>query len=165
MVVKSSLKKAARVLIHVIVLTSLVSLAGYYLLFHNLPTYTKLPPVSDCKLQRQACLTSLTTDAEVEFEISPKNPDPTELLYLDVSFKGISPDSVRVRFDGKSMKMGPLEYELKKQAADVGISRFSGKGGLSVCIRGVMEWVVVVSIKLGNELYEVPFEMETHYNP
>ncbi len=165
MVVKSSLKKTARVLVHVILLTSLVSLAGYYFLFHNLPTYTKLPPVSDCKLQQQACSAGLTTDAEVEFDISPKNPDPTELLYLNVSFKGISPDSVRVRFDGKSMKMGPLEYELKKQATDEGVTRFSGKGGLSVCIRGIMEWVVVVSIKLGNELYEVPFEMETHYNP
>ncbi len=63
------------------------------------------------------------------------------------------------------MKMGPLEYELIKQGSDVAVTKFSGKGGLSVCVLGVMEWDVIVSIQQGNALYDVPFEMETTYSP
>ncbi len=165
MVVKLNLKQTARVLIHGGLLIGLVSLAGYYLLFHNLPVYTKLPPVTDCKLQNQVCSTSLNSATEVDFEISPKNPDPTGLLYLNVDLKGMNPDSVKVRFEGKSMNMGPLEYELEKQDSNAAATQFSGKGGLSVCVLGVMEWDVIVSIQQGSELYDVPFEMETTYSP
>ncbi|MCP4488181.1 MAG: hypothetical protein GY820_12795 [Gammaproteobacteria bacterium] len=165
MVVKSGLKKSAMTLVHIVLLTGLVSLAGYYFLFHNLPTYTKLPPVTDCKLQNQACTTNLNPATEVQFEISPKNPDPTEQLYLNVDLKGMNPDSVKVRFEGKSMKMEPLEYELVQQDSDAAATQFSGKGGLSVCVLGVMEWNVIVNIQQGSEQYDLPFEMETIYSP
>ncbi|MCP3689942.1 MAG: hypothetical protein GY784_16175 [Gammaproteobacteria bacterium] len=165
MVVITRLRKATRVLLHAGLLVGLVSLGGYYIVFHNLPVYTKLPPVSGCKLQHQACKTSLNSAVAVEFEISPKNPDPTGLLYLNVDLKGMNPDSVKVRFEGKSMNMGPLEYELQKQDSDETATQFSGKGGLSVCILGVMEWSVIVAVQQGSELYDIPFEMETSYNP
>ena len=162
----SGLKKIAIAIGQIILLTTLVSLGGYFLVFRNLPTNVKLPPVSDCKLERQPCSAKLPSGAEIEFEISPKNPEPTESLYLTARLKNINPDSVRVAFDGKTMKMGFLEYELEKEVSpNSDVVQYTGNGGLSVCIIGTMEWIVLVKLVEDDNSYEIPFEMETFYNP
>ena len=161
----SGFKKVATVIGQVVLLVALVLFGGYAIVFRNLSENVKLPIVDDCKLQQQPCSTELPSGAEIEFEISPKNPAPTDPLYLTARFKNINPDSVRVAFDGKHMKMGFLEYDLKKAVSlDSELIEYSGDGGLSVCIIGKMEWQVLVKLAQGDNTYEIPFEMDTFYN-
>ncbi len=162
----SGFRKVVIVIGQIALLVATILFGGYAIVFLNLSENVKLPTVDDCKLQQQPCSTSLPSGAEIEFEISPKNPEPTESLYLTARFKNINPDSVRVAFDGKYMKMGFLEYDLKKAVSlDSELIEYSGDGGLSVCIIGKMEWQVLVKLAQGDNTYEIPFEMETFYNP
>jgi len=164
--VLAGLKKLVVVVGRIALLIALVSLGGYFLVFHNLPVNIKLPPVSECKLQLQPCTALLPSGAEIELEISPKNPEPTEPLFLTARFKGFEPDSVQVAFDGKTMPMGFLEYELNKQASsNSDVIQYDGDGGLSVCVIGSMEWVVLLKLSQDDNTFEIPFEMETFYNP
>ena len=64
------------------------------------------------------------------------------------------------------MNMGYLEYvkyELRRKDTNDGSILFSGKGGLSVCINGLMKWVALVNVQVGETIYEVPFKFETTY--
>jgi len=40
---------------------------------------------------------------------------------------------------------------------------FRGLGELSVCISGLMEWIALVNIRIGDTIYAVPFKFETTY--
>ena len=162
----SGFKKAFIAIGKIALLITVTSFAGYALVFLNLSDNIKLPPVDDCQLQQKPCSARLPSGAEIEFEISPKNPAPTESLFLTARFKNINPDSVQVAFDGKQMKMGFLNYDLKKTvSSDSDSIEFTGKGGLSVCILGKMEWVVLLKLAQDDNTYQIPFEMETFYNP
>ena len=122
-----------------------------------------LPIVKNCKLQTTSCKASLPIGGALTFEISPKNPTPSNTLDLDVHLENIDTTSVRIKFNGKTMNMGYLEYDLKPKSKSEQTAHYSGLGGLSVCILGKMEWVVTVSILIDDIYYEVPFEMDTFY--
>ncbi len=146
-------------------LVVIVSFGGYQLIYPPAPETVQLPLVKDCPLHLQACTAKLPMGGEIHFDITPNTPDPTEELYLTTRFRNIDPDAVRVKFEGKTMNMGYLEYDLK-QSENTGESvQYSGKGGLSVCIRGAMEWIVSVNVQIEKTNYEIPFEMETLYVP
>jgi len=150
-------------LLLMIIIGSLV----YLFIFSTNTNKTRLPLVEDCSLHLQACSSELPNGGKIIFEINPKQPNPTEVLYLTATFQQIEPQLVQVSFKGKTMNMGYLEYVKyalqKKDTMDKSIL-FSGKGGLSVCIGGLMEWIVLVNVKAGGATYEVPFKLETTYN-
>ena len=126
----------------------------------------RLPMVEGCSLHLEPCSTSLPMGGKMIFEINPKQPNPTELLHLSARFQQIEPQAVRVRFKGETMNMGYLEhvkYELPRKDTTDGSILFSGVGGLSVCISGLMEWIALVNIQIGDTIYEVPFKFETTY--
>ncbi len=162
---KTRLAKIASVVGQAAILISLILFVGYYLVTLGQSDKVELPIVSDCKLQQQPCATSLPDGAEIEFEITPKNPDPTQSLQMEARFKHVDPDMVSVKFQGKTMDMGLLEYGLERKDNETGAVEFSGEGGLSVCVYGRMEWIVLVRIVQAGENYDIPFEMETDYLP
>jgi len=163
--VKAKLVKIARVVGQVAILIVLILSGGYYLVTLGQKGKVELPTVSDCKLQQQLCSSRLPGGAEVEFEITPKNPDPSQSLQMMVRFKQLDPDSVSVKFQGRTMDMGLLEYSLVRKDNETGEVEFHGEGGLSVCVYGRMEWIVLVKIVLAGKSYDLPFEMETNYLP
>ncbi|MBL7004980.1 MAG: hypothetical protein ISR69_13260 [Gammaproteobacteria bacterium] len=131
---------------------------------NNQPLQTiNLPIVENCQLESTACVAKLPNGGEVKFEITPKNAKPTQTLELDLQAKQVDIDSVKVKFDGKTMNMGFLEYNLKPKDSKDETAYFNGQGGLSVCIRGKMDWVVTVKIQIDNKLYNIPFSMDTYY--
>lgn len=122
-----------------------------------------LPIVKNCKLQTTPCRIRLPFGEQLTFEITPKNPTAIQTLDLDVYLEKTKPTSVNVNFNGKTMNMGFLDYKLKPQLDTENTNHFSGKGGLSVCIFGKMEWIVTVNLLINNTLYKVPFELDTFY--
>ena len=94
----------------------LAAAAGYSLLFPSAAERIRLPIVTNCPLHLQACSTQLPSGGELHFEISPKTPGPTDALQLKADFKQVKPDAVRVKFEGRDMYMGYLEYDLKQAA-------------------------------------------------
>lgn len=126
-----------------------------------------LPPVEDCSLQLEVCSSELPSGGKIFFEINPKQPGPTEVLYLTATFQQFEPQAVQVSFKGKSINMGYLEYvkyELRQKYFIDKSIQFSGRGGLSVCTGGLMEWIVQVNVKADGDIYQVPFKLETIYN-
>ncbi len=148
-----------------ILLLSTISFGGYHLAYPPELTTVKLPTVEGCLLQHETCQSSLPGGGKIEFDVSPKTPSPTETLYLTAKFIDNNPDSVRVSFEGETMKMGYLEYDLLQKQQNSNDVQFSGKGGLSICIRGVMNWIVPVNVRIENTIYQVPFKFNTYYNP
>ncbi len=143
-----------------------IAAAGYPFLFPSAAERIRLPPVKDCPLHIQACSVQLPAGGELRFEISPKTPGPTEALQLKADFKQIKPEAVRVKFEGRDMYMGILEYDLKQldnhpKRDSLDNTQFAGKGGLSICILDVMHWIVLVNAQIDNTIYEIPFELET----
>lgn len=118
----------------------------------------RLPLVTGCKLHLQSCSALLPEMGELTFEISPKNPSPTESILLRVTFSELQPERVEVLFEGKEMYMGLLQYALYP-SEESGV--FSGTGSLSICIRELMEWIALLKVQVGDKVYEVPFEFET----
>ncbi len=162
---KHTVVKIASVMGQLIFLIGLITSAGYYLVISGQNSEVALPIVNDCKLQQQPCLVKLPGGAELEFEIMPKNPDPTQALHLMARLKQLDPDLVSVSFSGKTMNMGLLDYSLNKAVKEAGEVEFNGEGGLSVCVYGRMEWLVTVKIEQNDNIYQIPFEMETNYLP
>lgn len=161
---KKDLQKQGLTITVGIILLIIILIGGYQLTIS--PAQNKvLLPVKGCPLHLQSCSAKLPDGGEIQFDVSPKTPSPTEILQLTAYFKNINPQSVRVKFEGKTMKMGYLQYDLKQKLVTEQSIQFSAKGSLSVCIRGVMKWIVAVTVEVDDTLYEVPFEMETHYNP
>lgn len=122
----------------------------------------KLPAVSDCKLQLQTCETQVQGLGKVVVDISPKNAKATDPLQLTAQFARSEIKQVMLEFKGKTMQMGYLKYPLHPQSSR---GLFIGKGGLSVCTSEVMQWWVVLHFVYNNIHYQLPFEMETFYNP
>ena len=118
----------------------------------------RLPLVTDCKLHLQTCSASLPDMGELTFEMSPKNPSPTESILLKAEFSELHPEKVDVLFEGKEMYMGFLQYHLYPDNEE---RVFTGTGSLSICIRELMEWFAIVKVQVGDMVYEVPFEFET----
>lgn len=162
---KIDLRKQGLTIAVGIILLVIMLIGGYQLTLPPVQNKVQLPLVKGCPLHLQSCIAQLPGGAEIQFDVSPKNPTPTELLHLTARFTHINPQDVRVKFEGKTMNMGYLEYDLKQKVSTERNSLFSGKGSLSICIRSVMQWVVIVNLEVDNLVYEVPFEMETHYNP
>ncbi|MBN4063182.1 hypothetical protein JYT79_00220 [Cardiobacterium sp. AH-315-I02] len=143
---------------------------GYSYFFPSEAERIRLPLIKDCPLHLQVCHAQLPSGGELHFEISPKEPGPTDALQLKAIFKfkskQVNPEAVRVKFEGKEMYMGYLEYDLKRTENDIEHDstdnvQFVGKGGLSVCILDLMQWVVLVNVQIDNTIYEIPFEFET----
>ena len=131
------------------------------------PDIIRLLPVEDCSLQLEVCSSELPSGGKIFFEINPKQPGPTEVLYLTATFQQFEPQVVQVSFKGKSINMGYLEYvkyELQQEDMIDKTILFSGKGGLSVCAGGLMEWIVQVNLRADGDIYQVPFKLETIYN-
>jgi hypothetical protein len=73
---------------------------------------------------------------------------------------------VGVRFKGINMNMGHLEYlvhELLPIDTPDGSVSFGGQGGVFVCSIGLMRWLVLVKVQVGETVYEAPFNFETVY--
>ncbi len=162
---KLSIKKPALTITVGVIFIAVILSCVYILNFQVTPRKVVLPRVKNCKLQHQTCSAKFPDGGDIQFAISPKTPLPAEELQLQARFRNFTPDAVRVKFEGVTMKMGYLEYDLKKEKDNDVDTRFRGKGGLAVCIRGVMDWTVIVAIKKGETIYEVPFEMETLNEP
>lgn len=124
----------------------------------------RLALAEDCPLHLQACESLLPGGGKVTFEMSPKDPNPTEPLTLEATFVGVDPKRVAVSFEGKDMYMGYLQYPLRRQDDDAAV-HFSGRGSLSICVRSLMEWIALLKIEVGDTLYEVPFAFETFHQP
>ncbi len=126
----------------------------------------RLPLVEDCTLHLQPCSSSLPMGASMVFEISPKQPAPDRTLHLNANLDGVEPRAVGVRFKGVNMNMGQLEYfvhKLSPETTSDGSVSFAGTGGVFVCSIGVMQWLVLVELQIGERFYEVPFQFETTY--
>lgn len=129
---------------------------------NNSPTEVKLAAVHGCKLQSQTCEAHIAGLGEVTLDILPKQPTAMDTLLLSAQFENPDIKDVVLEFNGKTMEMGFLKYPLRSQSKK---GLFKGKGGLSVCTLGVMEWWVTLHFKFNDVRYQLPFEMETFYNP
>ena len=128
------------------------------------PPTVRLPVVEGCTLHQQACTTELPGGVRLTFEISPKNAVATDVLELSAHFQGSEPAAVGARFEGVNMDMGQLEYlthRLVRVEDEGGIVRFAGNGGVFACSVGVMHWLVLVRVDVGDTLYVVPYRFET----
>ena len=124
----------------------------------------RLPTVEACMLHLEPCSASLPAGGSMIVEVSPRRPQPTDTLRLNVSFDQVEPSTVGVRFKGVNMKMGYLEhyvYELQRNQALAPAILFDGNAGVFACSSNLMEWLVLVRVELDNTLYEVPFKFET----
>jgi hypothetical protein len=144
--------------------TLLVAAAGlgYYFLVAN--SEIRLPVVEGCALHLEACVVTFPEGGRMTFEITPKQPSPTEALYLNASFEQLEPQAVGAQFKGVDMNMGYLEhfvYDLHKTENNEKQSVFSGNAGVFVCSNNLMEWLVLVKVQVGETFYEVPFKFET----
>ena len=129
------------------------------------PKNVRLPIVEGCALHLESCTVSLPAGAEIVFEINPKQPRSDHRLQLIASFRGVDPLSVGVRFKGVNMDMGNLEdltQELARQESPGEAVLFRGPGSLFVCARGVMQWLVLVEIKIDKTYYEIPFRFDSN---
>ena len=129
------------------------------------PKNVRLPIVEGCALHLESCVVSLPAGAEIVFEINPRQPSSSHALQLMASFRGVDPLSVGVRFKGVNMDMGDLEgltQKLARQESPGEAVLFRGPGSLSVCSRGVMQWLVLVEIKIDKTYYEIPFRFDSN---
>lgn len=122
-----------------------------------LPT-TRVAEVEGCKLDQQACETTLASGVALHFEMGPYPLSTTEPLALTATFSQPGVERVEVLFEGRDMYMGLLHYRLKPEADG---RTFRGKGSLSICVRRLMEWLAVVRVLQNGEWVEIPFAFET----
>ncbi|MCP4391233.1 MAG: hypothetical protein GY802_23270 [Gammaproteobacteria bacterium] len=123
-----------------------------------------LPVVDGCALHLQACSVEFPSGGSMTFEISPRQPAPTDTLRLQASFDRVAPQVVGVRFKGVDMNMGYLEhfvYDLHQNEAGAEAVTFSGDAGVFACSSNLMQWLVLVQVQLEGTRYEVPFRFET----
>ena len=139
------------------------ALGGYFASSSLQQESVRLPLVEGCPLHLQPCSTPLPEGGRIEFELIPKNPSPAEPMEFVARIRGGVPDAVTVLFEGREMYMGFLQYPLHLQESQEteGMTHFKGRGSLSVCVRTLMEWTALVKVRVGDTLYEVPFEFET----
>jgi hypothetical protein len=136
---------------------------AYWLILPG-PPAMRLPVVEGCSLHLRPCSSGLPGGGRMTFEISPKNAIATDVLHLDARFSGVDPVAVGARFEGVNMDMGQLEYlihELAPGESDEGSVAFSGRGGVFACSAGVMHWLVLVRVQVGDSVYEVPYRFQT----
>lgn len=138
--------------------------ASWYWFIGLGPPTVRLPVVEGCSLHLQPCTSDLPGGGSMTFEISPRNAIATDVLELSAHFRHFEPEAVGARFEGVNMDMGQLEY-LTHQLARIDGSgdaiAFAGKGGVFACSVGVMHWLVLVRVSVGNAVYEVPYRFET----
>lgn len=158
---KINMKDNRLTIIVLLLLALILAAAGYRFFFPGEAERVRLAVVKDCPLHLQVCSAQLPSGGEVHFEISPKTPGPTDALKLEATFKQVEPKAVRVAFEGVKMYMGFLEYDLRQIDNGADSVKFAGRGGLSICIFDVMEWLVLVNVQVNNTIYEIPFELET----
>jgi len=118
-----------------------IGILAYQFVFRDSPNI-RLPVAEGCLLHLEPCASEFPGGGKIIFEINPKQPSPAEILYLSATFEQVEPTAVRVSFKGETMNMGYLEYvkyELPRKDTNDGSILFSGKGGLSVCISGLMK--------------------------
>ena len=144
---------------------TIAGLLGYQFVWRG-PDVIRLPVVEDCKLNLEPCSSPLPMGGRMVFEINPRPPPAGEILHLRADFHGFEPSAVGVRFKGINMNMGQLEYlvhELSQIDTPDGSVSFGGQGGVFVCSIGLMRWLVLVKVQVGETHYEVPFNFETTY--
>lgn len=149
-----------------LLLLIIVGLLGYQFVWPG-PDVVRLPLVEACKLNLEPCSSPLPKGGRIVFEINPRQPPAGETLHMKADFYGVEPDAVGVRFKGINMNMGQLEYllhELSPVVTPDGSFRFAGQGGVFVCSIGLMRWLALVKVQVGETVYEVPFNFETTYS-
>ncbi len=149
-----------------LLLLTIVGLLGYQFVWRG-PDVTRLPVVEDCQLNLEPCSSPLPMGGRVIFEINPRQPPAGETLHLKADFHGLEPNAVGVRFKGINMNMGHLEYlvhDLSPVDTPDSSVTFIGQGGVFVCSIGLMQWLVLVKVQIGESTYEVPFNFETTYS-
>jgi hypothetical protein len=147
-----------------VMLLFIVGLGAYEYLSTQSSDRIRLPLVEGCKLNLQACSAELPTGGKIIFEITPKPPNPEEIIHLSADFHQFDPQSVRVSFEGRDMYMGLLEFGLEQKEVPGNSVEFAGNGGIFVCSYGVMPWVVRVKVQVDGRVYEIPFQFETIYS-
>ena len=147
-----------------LMLALIVGLGAYEYLSTQSSDKVRLPLVEACKLNLQACSAELPTGGKVIFEITPRPPNPEEIIHLSATFHQLKPQSVRVLFEGRDMYMGFLEFGLAQKEMAGDSVEFAGNGGVFVCSYGVMPWVVLVKVQVDGRVYEIPFQFETIYS-
>ncbi len=128
------------------------------------PPTLRLGVVEDCSLHRQACTSDLPGGGRMTFEISPRGAVATDVLELQARFEGIEPATVDARFEGINMDMGPLElltHELTPVPGTGDAVAFAGKGGVFACSVGIMHWLVLVRVDIGDTVLEIPYRFQT----
>ena len=128
------------------------------------PSTLRLAVVEDCSLHRQACTSELPGGGRLTFEISPRDAVATDVLLLQARFEGLEPATVAARFEGVNMDMGALEllaHELAPVTVIGDTATFAGKGGVFACSVGVMHWLVLVRVDVGDRVLEIPYRFQT----
>ncbi len=128
------------------------------------PPTLRLGVVEDCSLHRQACTSELPGGGQITFEISPRGAIATDVLQLQARFEGLEPATVDARFEGVNMDMGPLELLTHKLTPVQGTgdgATFAGKGGVFACSVGIMHWLVLVRVDVGDTVLEIPYRFQT----
>ena len=149
-----------------LIVLALGGLLAYRMLWLG-PETIRLPVVEGCALHLQSCVAELPVGGTVTFEITPRRATPSDAMQLHARFENVEPVTVGARFKGVNMNMGQLEYLVHKLArvddGGDGVA-FTGRGGVFACSVGVMQWLVLVKIQVGDTLYEVPYRFETTSN-
>ncbi|MBK6632821.1 MAG: hypothetical protein IPG33_18285 [Betaproteobacteria bacterium] len=116
-----------------------------------------LPLVEDCRLDRQACASTLPGGGRVVVALEPMTGATASPLRVSVSISGTQADRVEIGFQGVDMNMGLHVLPL----AAVGEGRFVGETTLPVCVTGRMIWQATVLLEVGRKDISVPFRFES----
>ncbi|MBX3648905.1 MAG: hypothetical protein KF766_14655 [Rhodocyclaceae bacterium] len=115
-----------------------------------------LPLVEGCRLDRQACASSLPGGGRVVVALEAADASPSPMR-ISVSVDGAQADHVEVGFQGVDMNMGLHVLQL----APAGEGRFAGETTLPVCVTGRMIWQATVLLQVGRKDISVPFRFES----
>ena len=90
----------------------------------------------ECALNQASCVTALTEDSTLEFNIEPRPIQGISPLVFSISAQNLDIKQAVVDLSGVDMNMGSYRFELKPEADD----HYTADGNLPVCVRGQMLW-------------------------
>ncbi len=116
-----------------------------------------LPPVEDCRLDREACVATLPDGGKIEIALDPKPVPKASPMRVSLVVRGLKTNHADVDFQGVEMNMGL--HRLTLRAA--GDGRFAGETTLPVCVTGSMLWQATVQLEAERKNISVPFRFES----
>jgi len=117
----------------------------------------QVPPVDDCRLDRQPCTAVLPGGGRLEVALDPRPVTTSGPVRVGVTVDGLRAERVGVDFQGVDMNMGLHHLAL----AESGVGRFAGEMTLPVCVTGKMVWQATVLVAAERKNISVPFRFES----